>query len=240
MNYRHFGQLDWQPSALGFGCMRFPLQKDTEIIDEPQATRMLRDGIDQGINYIDTAYPYHNGQSEPFVGRALQDGYRQKVRLATKMPTWLTKTYQDFDKFLDKQLARLKTDHIDFYLLHALNQKRWEDLRELGVREWAEKAITSGKISTIGFSFHDMYPAFHQILNDYDKWTFCQIQYNYLDVDDQAGMQGLREAAAKGLAVVVMEPLLGGKLANPPAAVQEILDAAPVQRSPVDWALQWL
>ena len=241
MQYRKFGQLDWQVSALGFGCMRLPSTGDNNAnIDEPEATKMLHYAIDQGVNYVDTAYPYHGGNSERFVGRALKGGYRDKVKLATKLPTWLTKEYSDFDKYLNEQLKKLQTDHIDFYLLHALNGERWPTLKEIGVFDWAEKAIADGRIRHLGFSFHDNYSVFEQIINDYDKWTFCQIQYNYIDVENQAGTKGLQYAASKGLAVVIMEPLLGGKLVNPPPPIQQLWDSAPSQRSPADWALQWL
>lgn len=241
MQYRKFGKLDWEVSALGFGAMRLPtLDGDTAKIDEPEATRMLRYAIDQGVNYVDTAYPYHGGQSEIFVGKALKDGYREKVKLATKMPSWLVNEAADFDKLLNEQLEKLQTDHIDFYLLHALKEEWWEKYKELDVMEWADKAIADGRIGHLGFSFHDKYPVFQQIVDEYDKWTFCQIQYNYMDIENQAGTQGLQYAAEKGLAVVVMEPLLGGKLVNPPNPIQKIWDTAPNQREPVDWALQWL
>ena len=184
MNYRPFGKQDWQVSALGFGCMRLPvINGDDKAIDIPEATRMVQHAIDQGVNYIDTAFPYHGGKSEGFVGAALKGGYRQKVRLATKMPTWLIGSYADFDLYLNRQLKRLKTETIDFYLLHALFTSRWDKIRDLGVREWAEKAIASGRIRAIGFSFHDTLPVFKQIIDEYDKWDFCQIQYNYLDIE---------------------------------------------------------
>lgn len=241
MNYRKFGKQDWQVSALGFGCMRLPvINGEDKAIDIPEATRLVRHAIDQGVNYIDTAFPYHGGKSEGFVGAALKGGYRQKVRLATKMPTWLIGSYADFDLYLNRQLKRLKTDTIDFYLLHALFTARWNKMRDLGVREWAEKAIASGRIRAIGFSFHDTLPVFKQIIDEYDKWDFCQIQYNYLDIERQAGTAGLKYAASKGLAMVIMEPLLGGNLARPPVPVAEVFRKADFERTPADWALQWL
>jgi len=240
MLYRTFGRLDWKVSALGFGCMRLPTKGRHEDIDEPAATRMLRYAIDHGLNYVDTAYPYHGGNSERFLGRALQDGYREKVRLATKLPTWLVKAPEDFDRYLNEQLERLQTDVIDFYLLHSLNEGSWHKVQDLGVLQWAEGAIADGRIRYLGFSFHDKYEAFQEIVDASDQWTFCQIQYNYMDVENQAGTRGLQYAASKGLAVVVMEPLLGGKLVNPPQPIQALWDTATRQRSPADWALQWL
>ena len=241
MQYRKFGALDWQVSALGFGCMRLPTRGAPADIDEPEATRMLHAAIDQGVNYVDTAYPYHGGQSEHVVGRALKaGGYRDRVRLATKLPCWKVETAADFDRLLNEQLGKLQTDHIDFYLLHALGQESWHKVRDLGVLDWAEKAQASGRFRYLGFSFHDTYPVFQEIVDAYDKWTFCQIQYNYMDVENQAGQRGLRYAAGRGLAVVIMEPLLGGRLVNPPAPVQRLWDAAPQPRSAAGWALQWL
>jgi predicted aldo/keto reductase-like oxidoreductase len=238
MQYRQFGQLDFKVSALGFGAMRLPTVDDK--IDEAEATKMLHYAIDHGVNYVDTAYPYHGGGSEAFLGLALKGGYRDKVKLATKMPSWEIKTADDFDKFLDIQLDRLQLDAVDFYLLHGLNKERWPKLRDLGVFEWAEKAVAAGRFRHLAFSFHDDYDTFKQIVDGYDKWAMCQIQYNYMDVENQAGAKGLKYAASKGLAVVIMEPLLGGKLVGPPPPIQSIWDGAAEERTPVDWALRWL
>jgi len=239
MEYRRFGRLDWEVSALGFGCMRLPTTNGNEAIDEEEAARMLRYAIDHGVNYIDTAYPYHGGNSEPFVGRVLQDGYREKVRLATKLPSWKIEEPEDFDKYLNEQLERLQTDHIDFYLLHALREKWWRKLNDLSVLDWAESAKTDGRIGHLGFSFHDEYDVFEEIVDAYD-WAFCQIQYNYMDIDTQAGTKGLEYAASKGLAVVIMEPILGGRLVDPPERIEALWGEAPTQRAAADWALQWL
>jgi hypothetical protein len=242
MQYRSFGNLDWQPSALGFGAMRLPtIDDDPSQIDEPEATRMVRYAIDQGVNYVDTAYPYHRQASEPFLGRALQDGYRERVKLATKMPVWLVEGAEDFDRYLDEQLERLQTSHIDFYLLHGLGQARWPTIRDLNVFDWAEGAIADGRIRHLGFSFHDQYELFEELVDASELWTFCQIQYNYMDIEYQAGTKGLKYAADKGLAVVIMEPIRGGRLANKiPPTVQEIWDGASIQRTPAEWALQWV
>ncbi len=241
MNYRTFGKLDWKPSALGFGTMRLPLSSDDPSdIDEHEAIAMIRAGIDGGINYLDTAYPYHGGRSETVVGKALTSGYRDKVRIATKMPTWLIHSQDDMTRYLAEQLERLQVQQIDFYLLHALSAERWHTLQEAGVLEWAEEQLRSGRIAHIGFSFHDSNAAFHEIIDAYDRWAFCQIQYNFLDESNQAGTEGLRYAASKGLGVVIMEPLRGGKLAQPSPAIAALWKEAPRQQSPVEWALDWV
>lgn len=241
MKYRRCGKLDVNASALGFGCMRLPVLGDgAGPIDEPEAIRMIRRAVDGGVNYIDTAYPYHHGQSEPLVGRALRDGYREKVHLATKLPTWLVRDPSDFDRYLDEQLRRLETDRVDFYLLHALDGNRWGVLLDNGVFDAIDRYKRSGRIRYAGFSFHDHLTVFKKIIDAHD-WDFCQIQFNYLDEYDQAGLEGLRYAAARNIAVVVMEPLLGGRLAGaPPDAVARLWEQAPVRRTPAEWALRWV
>ncbi len=241
MKYRKFGRLEYEPSALGFGAMRLPIiGGDTAKIDEPQAIKMIRYAIDNGVNYVDSAYPYHKGQSEIVVGKALRDGYREKVKLATKMPCWLINKAEDFDKYFQEQLQKLQTDHIDFYLLHGLRVERWGVVRDLGVFEWAEKKLAEGKIRHLGFSFHDELPLFKEIV-DYRDWDFCQIQYNYMDTGYQAGTEGLKYAAKKGLAVVIMEPIAGGRLAiEPPAPIKALWREGHHRWKPAEWALQWV
>jgi predicted aldo/keto reductase-like oxidoreductase len=241
MKYRCFGKLSWRASALGFGVMRLPtIGGDAAKIDEPVATRMLRYAIDHGVNYLDTAYSYHGGNSEAFLGRVLREGYREKVKLATKMPTWLVNSKQDMDRYLDEQLARLKTN-IDFYLLHGLTKERWQKLEELNVIAWAEKKKDEGKFSHFGFSFHDTYDVFRNIIDTYDGWTLCQIQYNYVDADRQAGTEGLEYAASKGLAVVIMEPVAGGRLAyTPPKQIESLWKEAKIRRTPAELAFLWV
>jgi predicted aldo/keto reductase-like oxidoreductase len=242
LKYRLFGKLNWKASALGFGAMRLPIVgNDAANVNEPEAIRMIRYAVDKGVNYVDTAYVYHRGKSEEVVGKALRDGYREKVRLATKMPTWMVSSQGDMDKFFNEQLIKLQTDYLDFYLLHGLNQDSWNKLKQLGVLDWLMKKVENGKIGHLGFSFHDEYNAFKNIVDDYDGWTFCQIQYNYVDADFQAGTRGLTYAASKGLAVVIMEPIAGGKLAiPPPKPIQDIWDTAQVKRTQAEWALRWV
>ncbi len=237
MQYRKFGKLDFKPSALGFGCMRLPMENGK--INEKEAVRMIRYAIDKGVNYVDTAYVYHDGKSEIVTGKALKDGYREKVKVATKSPIWQVNKPDDFDRLLDEQLKKLQTGHIDFYLLHSLGKWSWEKVLKLDVLKKAEAAKKDGRISHIGFSFHDNYDSFKEIIDGYDGWEFCQIQYNYMDTENQAGIKGLKAAASKGLAVIVMEPILGGRLANPPKAVREVFDSYNKKRTPADWALQW-
>jgi uncharacterized protein len=246
MQYRKFGNLDVNVSALGFGAMRLPVKAGCKAlmgpdIDEAEAIAMMRHAMDCGVNYVDTAYPYHGGNSEVVVGKALQDGYRKKVSLATKMPSWLANDYADFDRIFNEQLKRLQTDHIDFYLLHALNRDHWPKVRDLDVLEWAQKRMDIGQIGHLGFSFHDNLENFKIIVDGCDLWSFCQIQYNFMDVEYQTGTVGLQYAAKKGLAIVIMEPLRGGQLAKkPPAVVQEILTANGITQTLADLALKWV
>lgn len=226
-------------SILGFGCMRLPVKDGA--IDEERAKAQVRHAIDQGVNYIDTAWTYHAGESENFVGRVLQDGYREKVRLATKLPTYLVNSPEDPDRFLNTQLEKLRTDHIDYYLLHTLTGGLWDRMEALGIRDFLDAAKADGRIINAGFSFHGMPEDFNRIVDACD-WDFCQIQYNYLDEENQAGTKGLKYAASKGLGVMIMEPLRGGNLGLPdaPPDVAAIWNEAEVKRPPVEWALRWV
>ena len=247
MRYRQFGRCGFDVSALGFGCMRLPcVGGDQSVIREDEAVRMIRYAIDEGVNYVDTAYGYHGGNSEKLVGRALASGYRDRVKLATKLPVWLCKSHDDFDRLLSEQLQRLATDHIDCYLLHSLDSKSWLRARDMGVLEFLAKQMELGRIRYAGFSFHDAYEVFPGIVDAFG-WGFCQIMLNYVDVEYQAGLAGLKYAAEHGLAVIVMEPLRGGKLAaNLPDEVvaalgggSEVGDGSEGW-SPAEWALRWV
>jgi len=242
MQYRNFGKLDWQVSALGFGSMRLPLlDSNPSHINETEAIGMIRYAIDHGVNYLDTAYSYHQGFSEVVVGRALRDGYRERMRLATKLSAAVVESAGDFDFVLNKQLERLQTDSIDYYLLHGLNRKFWSKMCDFGVIRWAEGAMKDGRIRYLGFSFHDELHVFKKIIDAYDNWTLCQIQYNYVDQDYQAGSKGLKYAANKGLAVVIMEPLRGGGLTRElPEPIAKLWASAPHKRSPAEWGLLWV
>ncbi len=239
MLYRRMPKNGDELSILGFGCMRLPI-KD-EKIDEKRAISQIRYAIDKGVNYVDTAWPYHAGESEPLLGKALQDGYRDKVKVATKLPSWMIKSREDMDRYLAAQLERLGTDHIDYYLLHSLNGGSWDILKELAVFDFLDKAQADGRIINPGFSFHGLAEDFKRIIDAY-PWVFCQIQYNYLDEKYQAGTEGLKYAAAKDIGVIVMEPLRGGNLglATPPPAVEAIWNEAKTRRTPAEWALRWV
>jgi len=240
MKYRNFGKSDLKMSALGFGAMRFPSEPEDNYDNpiESESIKLLHHAIDNGVNYIDTAYPYHNGKSEVIVGKALKNGYREKVKLATKLPCWLVEKVSDFDKYLNIQLERLQTDKIDYYLLHGVWKDRWKQVKDLKMLESAEKALKDGRIGQIGFSFHDNLDLFKEVIDFYDNWGMCQIQYNFLNENVQAGTKGLKYAGDKGIPVVVMEPLLGGSITNPPQHINDMWKKAHMK--PSDLALRWL
>ncbi|HBT75652.1 MAG TPA: aldo/keto reductase [Planctomycetaceae bacterium] len=240
MQYRRFGANGTMVSALGFGCMRFPTTngKPDGKVDRPEAVRMLRHAIDAGVNYLDTAKVYHGGTSEKVVGTALKNGYRSKVMVATKLPLWNVRSLRDADRILDEQLTDLGTECVDYYLFHNLQAHSWQNCRKLKLPEWALRKKKQGKIAHLGFSFHDSHAVFLDILNGFDSWEFCQIQYNYVNETVQAGTRGLHDAASKGLHVIVMEPLLGGVLANPPGEMGRLCKKN--KWNPVDLAFRWL
>jgi len=242
MQHRKFGKTEESVSLLGFGCMRLPqASDDTKNIDEAKAIQLIRNGIDSGINYIDTAWGYHGEMSEPLVGKALKDGYRDKIHLATKLPSWLIETHEDMDKYLNLQLEKLQTDHIDFYLVHTLNQKYWDKLKACDLFAFLERIKADGRVKHVGFSFHDELPLFKEIVDGYD-WSFCQIQLNYMDTEYQAGIEGLKYASARDLGVVIMEPLRGGNIVNNiPNDVDRIWKSSKwPERTPADWALRYV
>ena len=239
MLYREVPKNGDKLSVLGYGCMRFPVKR--RGIDEKLAEKQMLYAMDKGVNYYDTAYPYQGGKSEPFLGKVLaRNSRRNKVKIATKLPHWRARSKADMDKLLEEQLVKLKTDRIDYYLIHALNGELWDTAIRNGVIAFMEDALQKGKIVNAGFSFHGLSEDFNRIVDDYD-WTFCQIQYNYLDTQNQAGTAGLQYAAAQNMAVMVMEPLRGGNLAKtPPPSVRKIWDLADQKKTPVAWSLGWI
>lgn len=241
MQYRKVPKTGDEISAIGYGCMRFPTRLGR--IDEKKAEEQIRYAIDQGVNYFDTAYPYHGGASETFLGKLFgQDkSLREKVKIVTKLPPWAVKTREDMDRILADQLKNLQIDTIDYYLVHGIHSpKDWERMKELGILEFLDEAKEKGFIKHAGFSFHSDIKTFKKVVDDYD-WAMCQIQYNYLDVTTQAGTEGLKYAAEREIAVFVMEPLRGGNLAGKiPKEAQRIFDQNETKRSAAEWALRWL
>ena len=240
MKYRTMGKLGIQASAFGLGCMRFNGEASGDsVINEEKAISLIRRAIDGGVTYLDTAYVYLDKTSEIVLGKALRDGYREKVTIATKMPMEYVHNREEMQALLDGELKKLQTDHVDFYLMHGINKEKWEYFKSIGAPEFFEDMKREGKIRYKCFSFHGPYEDFEYILNDWD-WDMVQIQYNFMDVDNQAGTKGLELAGRKGIPVVIMEGLLGGRLAKAPANVQKLYDEFPVKRSPVEWAFRWL
>jgi len=241
MLYRKLGSTNIDVSILGFGCMRLPVVNGSySSVDEEKAKEMLSHAIDNGINYLDTAYPYHNGESETFLGKALTEEQREKTYIATKIPSWNITDRNDLDYYFNKQLERLQSETIDFYLIHSLNRNYWPQLEKAGVLEFLDDLKADGLIKFNGFSFHDDIEFFMDTIDIYD-WDICQIQYNFMDENYQAGKEGLRYASSMGIGTVIMEPLRGGVLANyVPEGVQLVWDEAEVRRTPAEWALRYL
>ena len=240
MKYRKMGKLDVTSSVFGLGCMRFNgAASGDSVIDEEKAISLIRRAIDGGVTYIDTAYIYLDKTSETVLGKALRDGYRDKMTIATKMPAEAVHNRAEMEALLAEELGKLQTDHIDFYLMHGINKEKWEYFKSIGAPKFFDDMKREGKIRHKCFSFHGPYDEFEYILNDWD-WDMVQIQYNFMDVENQAGTRGLELAGSKGIPVVIMEGLLGGALAKAPDNVQALYDAFPVKRSPVEWAFRWL
>ena len=240
MKYRTMGKLGIQASAFGLGCMRFNGEASGDsIIDEQKAISLIRRAIDGGVTYLDTAYVYLDKTSEIVLGKALLDGYRDRVTIATKMPMEAVHNRQEMEDLLETELKKLQTDHIDFYLMHGIDKKKWEYFKSIGAPQFFDDMKKEGKIRYKCFSFHGPYEDFEYIINDWD-WDMCQIQYNFMDIENQAGTKGLELAGSKGIPVVIMEGLLGGRLAKSPDNVQALYDAYPVKRSSVEWAFRWL
>jgi predicted aldo/keto reductase-like oxidoreductase len=249
MLYRKLGRSGFNVSILGFGAMRLPIQGGVQspadrfnpdkLVDEEKTIKMIEYAIGQGVNYFDTAYVYHGGKSEHALGKALKR-CRNRVMLATKLPLMQAAKREDFDRFLDEQLKRLDTNYLDVYLLHGLNRQNWGKMKGLGVLKFLDQIQADGRARYVGFSFHDDVRIFKEIVDSYD-WMLCQTQYNYYDEHYQAGREGLVYAVCKGLGVVVMEPLRGGKLADPiPENIKAIWDSAEVKRTPAEWGLRWV
>jgi len=238
MEYKTFKKMGISPSMLGYGCMRLPLLKDGKI-DEPEAERLLDTAIAAGVTYIDTAYPYHDGDSEPFVGRVLKKYDRSSFYLATKLPIWKLESAADARQIFEEQLLRLDVDYVDFYLLHALDQSKWDKILELGILDVVDELKAQGKIRHLGFSFHDQYSVFETIIS-YRDWDFCQIQLNYMDINHQAGLKGLRLAEKLGIPVIIMEPIKGGSLAHVPSEIRELFETKHPKASDASWALRWV
>ena len=243
MEKRKMEKLGIETSLLGFGCMRFPVTADGKI-DEPLAEKMMDKAIAAGVNYIDTAYPYHGGESETFVGKVLKKYDRNSFYLATKLPCWKVNTVEDIDTIFQEQLGKLQTDYVDFYLMHALNKDRFHDMVKLGCIEKLEELKAQGKIRYLGFSFHDSYDVFEEIVN-YRDWDFCQIQLNYMDANEreefqQAGMKGYHLTEEKGIPLIIMEPVKGGSLAAFPEDITEKYRALDPEASVASFALRWV
>ena len=237
MQYRIVPKNGDKLSALGFGCMRLPMKG--QVIDEERAIKQIRLAIDNGVNYVDSAPPYHGGESETVLGKALLDGYRSKVKVATKLTPFMLRKPEDMQKMLNLSLQKLQTDHIDYYLLHGLEAEFWKKMQDFGSIKFLEKAHAEGKIVNMGFSFHGSLSTFKEVIEAND-WSMCQIQYNFIDEKMQAGTEGLKYAASKKLAVMVMEPLRGGSLTKLPKEAQQIYYNAPVKRSAAEWGLRWV
>ncbi|MEY8518379.1 aldo/keto reductase [Lachnospiraceae bacterium 29-84] len=237
MQYRTNPKNQEQLSVLGYGCLRF--SRKGSGIDQGKAEEEMRIAIENGVNYFDTAYTY--GGSEACLGKFLAKGYRDRVKIATKLPHYYLKQEGDMERYFQEQQKRLQTDYVEYYLMHMLNDvAAWERLKGLGIQEWISQKKASGQIQNIGFSFHGNTDNFLKILESYD-WDFCQIQYNYMDEHSQAGRRGLLRAHEKGMPVIIMEPLRGGRLVQGlPKDAAKVFEQEKPKRSPAEWGLRWL
>lgn len=248
MLYNRLGKTNLEVSRLGFGTMRLPTKGSNDEIDEEESSKMLTYGIENGINLIDTAYPYHSatlegsGNSEIFLGNFLnENGYRDDIILSTKSPIWAIDKKEEFDYYLDEQLKKLQTDHIDIYLLHSLTEPDWYKVKDLDVFDFLDDCLSSGKVKHVGFSSHMEVDYVIEVLDEYPKWEVVMTQMNYFDEYYQSGVMGLNYLKEVDVGSMVMEPLRGGSLVqNIPQAVQDLWNVAEVKRTPVEWALQYL
>ncbi len=241
MKYRKFINKNINVSILGFGCMRFPLLNydDNGSIDEETSFKLIEAAFENGVNYLDTAYIYHNGNSETFVGKCLDRLGRNNVYLATKMPVWLCENFEDYNRIFEEQLSRLKTNYIDFYLAHSLSEKSFRNMVKNNIFDFFDTERKTGRIKYAGFSFHDNLELFKEIVDSYN-WDFCQVQFNYMDENYQAGIEGIEYAKSKGLDIIVMEPVKGGKLAKAPTEIEGLFDKLSPSYSMAQWALKWV
>jgi predicted aldo/keto reductase-like oxidoreductase len=245
MKYRRFGSADWEVSAFSLGSMRLPAAEPGASAGEDDlAVGMIRYAVDAGVNYLDLGYPYDLARQERIcrlISRALQDGYRKKVKLTATLPISALTSSSDCDRYLNGQLRWLETDKVEFLLLATLNRENWPKVQELGVLSWAERSMSDGPVGRLGFSFHDHYQPLRTVIAAYDHWALCQFQFSYMDVDHDPGVSGIKYAADKGLAVVVTEPLRGGRLAaEPPESVAKVWAGALQQRTLAEWGLRFV
>ena len=242
MEYRNWNKNAARTSLLGYGCMRLPTNADGSI-DETRAAALLNTARAAGVNYFDTAYPYHGGQSEPFVGRVIAQWPRESFYLATKLPLWQCKSLDAAKRIFAEQLERLGVDYIDFYLMHSLHKARYDQAKALGIVDWLWELKAAGTIRNLGFSCHDNFAGFEHILRD-QPWDFCQLQYNYLDTDDRAeeisGDRGYQLTEELGIPLIIMEPIKGGTLATLPPDAEAPLKALRPDASDASWALRWV
>ncbi|MEM2767477.1 MAG: aldo/keto reductase, partial [Candidatus Bathyarchaeia archaeon] len=238
MRYRKFGNLNFDVSVLSFSVRRVPLVNENESIE------MIRYAVDHGVNYIDLGYPYNLTEYEQLVGlvnKALEGGYRQKIKISVTLPMSLMNTPSDLDNYIGKQLQLLKTDKIDFCVLGELNRESWLKANNINVLHWAEKAIKSGQIDKIGFSFHDDFQFLRNIIEAHDGWSFCQFEFSFMDADHHPGTGGVKYAAQNGLAVIATHPFKGGRLIrSPPESIVKIWESFPIKRSLAEWCLRWV